>query len=264
MKTLGGVVLGSLLLVGCGGGGGGSSSSGGSGTGNLSGLPDPGGVSSTNYDPRQLRAQTTFSNSTVTGSTIVFALTYEKDATRLMSVDDLDEIEVLVDGTPVVLTNMYGFLYSYDMPANASSYEVSWKRDGEVIASTSFDGEPAEIPLTTLYDGSGVQFSWVEQANTTYRFVIPGLTCTDRFGNNEHFSHWENDDLSKNVVEGGSYYVPLSLFNNFTEDQLRATYQTCFVSLDVTGEHHDINIRDSGYQMKGIAMGSGVELLTIF
>ena len=92
MKTLGGVVLGSLLLVGCGGGGGGSSSSGGSGTGNLSGLPDPGGVSSTNYDPRQLRAQATFSNSTVTGSTIVFALTYEKAATRLMSVDELAAI----------------------------------------------------------------------------------------------------------------------------------------------------------------------------
>jgi len=264
MKTLGGVVLGSLLLVGCGGGGGGSSSSGGSGTGNLSGLPDPGGVSSANYDPRQLRAQVNFSNSTVTGSSIVFALHYEKDATRLMSVDALDEIEVLVDGVPVALTNMYGFLYSYDMPAHAASYEVSWKRDGDVVASTSFDGEPSQIPLTTNYDGSGVQYTWVEEANTTYRFVIPGLTCVDRFGNNEHFSHWENDDLSKNVVTGGSYYVPLSLFNNFTEDQLRATYQTCFVSLDVTGEHHDINIQDSGYQMKGIATGYGVELYTIF
>ncbi len=265
MKTLSGVVLASLFLIGCGGGGGGSTeSNGGSGSGNLSGLPDPGGTSSADYDPRQLRAQATFSNNTVSGSSIVFSLSYEKDATRLMSIDVLDEIEVLVDGTSIALSNIYGSLYSYEMPEYASSYEVIWKRDGEVIASTSFDGEPSQILLTTTYDGSGTWFNWTELSNTTYRFVIPALSCRDQLGNDEYFTHWENEDLSKNVVTGGSYYVPLSIFNDFTEAELRANYETCYTTLDIVGEHHDINIQDSGYQMRGIAMGAGVSMYTIF
>ncbi|MCX2758959.1 hypothetical protein OQJ65_03700 [Vibrio sp. Sgm 22] len=265
MKIFYYLIMGCLLLTGCGGGsGGGSDGSTGSDGGSFSGLPDPGGTLSEDYDVSQLRAQATFSNNTVTDTSIVVTLSYEKDATRLMSLTGLDEIEVLVDGTLVALTNIYGSLYSYDMPTYAATYEVIWKRDGEVVAATSFDGQPSAIPLTSTYDGSGYNYAWTEDSEVVYRFVIPSLSCLNSEGVYETFHHWENDDLSKNVVTGGAYYVPLSLFNNFTEEELRSNYQTCDISIDITGEHKEININDSNSLIKGIAMGAGVSLETIF
>ncbi len=261
MKFISTLVLSALVLVGCGGGGGGGDSS----ASTSSGLADPNSAFSQDYDVRQLRLTGLFSNHNLSGSSVVVALTYENDATRAIFLSGSDEIIVLVDGVAVVGSVASPGLLRFDVTDFASSYEVIWSRDGEVVAQSTANQLPREVDITAINDYAGtINYSWIENADTNYFFVGAALSCDDQYGQTTYFFYTPNDyNYEKNQVHGGSMSLSLADFGGSLAD-LQSMYVKCDVSFDLFAEDYSVVVSDLNNLSDVQPLGAATDYTNLF
>ncbi len=259
MKFISTLVLSALVLVGCGGGGGGSSAS------TSSGLADPNSAFSQDYDVRQLRLKGVYSNNNLSGSSVVVALSYENDDSRTVILSGSDRIAVLVDGIEVSGFEAGNSLFRFDVVDYASSYEVIWSRDGEVVAQSTVNQFPRGVDVTAINDYAGtINYSWIENADTNYYFVAASLNCSDQYGQTTSYYYTPNDyKYEKNQVHGGSMSLSLADFGGSLAE-LQSMYVSCDVSFDLFAKDNTVGVSNLNSLSDVEPLGTAVDFTNLF